>query len=471
MAMLGRPFPMPQDLRTYLNVLQQQGELITIAKQVDPLTQMGTLFWQSDRAILFTNVKGYPNWRIVGQAAKTRKQIATALETTPERAVVEAMERIRSGPVECRLIEDGPVKEKKLIGNDVDLNKIPVTVSSEGDVARFITSGLCIVKDPETGRRNVAFHRLQVKSKNHTGILMVPRHTWMIYEKYQRLHRPMPMVVVIGHHPAYEIAAAYCGPFGLDELEITGALLQEPVELVKCETIDLEVPARAEIVLEGEIPPDVREDEGPFGEFQGYLLTGKGMNPIFRVKAITMRNDAIYRHVQAGKPPTEHQTLVGFPMEVAIYEQVKDIEGFIDLKDVHVPPSGGCFTVVLQLTPHYEGQAKNALMAALSSPYLHPKIAIAVDEDIDIYDPGDVQWAVSTRCNPSKDIFIIDGTRNHPMDPSLPLISPPGGRWQAVGSKMGIDATKPSTSFPEERRKMDRILPMGWKKYDLRDFI
>ena len=462
---------MTQDLRSYINILQQQGELVTITRQADPLTQLGVLLWQSDQAILFTNVKGYPNWRIIGQIAKTRKQIATALNTTPERAVVEAAERIQSGPVKCRLVQDGPVKEKKFYGDDVDLNKIPVAFSSEGDVAPFITGGLCIVKDPETGIRNVAIHRLQVKSRNHTGVLMVPRHTWMIYEKYQLLKKPMPMAVVIGHHPTYEIAAAYCGPFGLDELEVAGALLREPADLVRCETIDVEVPARAEIILEGEVLPEVREEEGPFGEFQGYLLTGKGMNPIFRIRAITMRDDAIYRHMQSGRPPTEHQTLVGFPMEIAIYQHVKDVEGFIELKDVHVPPSGGCFTVILQLIPNYEGQAKNALMAALSSPYLHPKIAVAVDDDVDIYDPSDILWAVSTRCNPSKDIFIIDGTRNHPMDPSLPVISQPGGRWQRVGSKMGIDATKPSTSFSEERKKMDRILPIGWKRYDLKDFI
>jgi 2,5-furandicarboxylate decarboxylase 1 len=158
-------------------------------------------------------------------------------------------------------------------------------------------------------------------------------------------------------------------------------------------------------------------------------------------------------------------------MEIAVYKRVKDVEGYIDLKDVHIPPSGGCFTVILQMTPNYEGQAKNALMAALSSPYLHPKIAIAVDEDIDIYEPAEVQFAVSTRVNPSKDIFIVDGTRNHPMDPSLTQMSPPGTRWQRIGSKMGIDATKPSTSEPEDRVAFERIRPMGWAKYRLQDFI
>lgn len=462
---------MTQDLRTYMNTLEERGELITVTEEVDPLTQAGVLLWQSEKAVLLSNVKGYSGWKILGQAVKTRRHVAIALNTTPEEALVEAVRRIEARPVECRVVSDGSVKEEVLLGDQVDLRKLPVPYSSEGDRAPFITAGLCIVRDPETGARNMAFHRLQVKSRNHTGILMVPRHTWMIYEKYEVLDEPMPMAVVIGHHPAYEIAAAYSGPLGLDELEVAGALLREPPEVVRCETIDLEVPAHAEIVLEGDVPPGVREEEGPFGEFQGYLLTGEGMNPVFKVKAVTMRRDAIYRHVQAGMPPTEHQTLVGFPMEIAIYGHVNDVEGYIDLKDVHIPPSGGCFTVILQLTPHYEGQAKNALMASLSSPYLHPKIAVAVDEDIDIYDPGDVQWAVSTRVNPSEDIFIIGGTRNHPMDPSLPLTSPPGTRWQRIGSKMGIDATKPSTSQPEKRSALERVRPMGWMKHRLEDFI
>jgi 2,5-furandicarboxylate decarboxylase 1 len=462
---------MTQDLRTYLDKLRLQGELTTVAKEVDPRTQLGFLLWQSEQAVLFNRLKGYQNWRIVGQTLKTRRQLALSLNTEPQETLTEAARRIDAGPAKCRKVSDGPVKEVVLMGDEADLGSIPVPYSSEGDVAPFITAGLCIVKDPETGVRNMAFHRLQVKSRRHTGVLMVPRHTWMIYEKYEARGEPMPMAVVIGHHPAYEIAAAYSGPFGLDELEVAGSLLQEAPEVVGCETIDLEVPAAAEIVLEGEVPSGLREEEGPFGEFQGYLLTGKGLNPVFNVKAITMRRDAIYRHIQAGRPPTEHQTLVGFPMEIAIYKHVKDVEGYIDLKDVHVPPSGGCFTVILQLTPQYEGQAKNALMASLSSPYLHPKIAVAVDEDIDIYNPADVQWAVSTRVNPSRDIFVVDGTRNHPMDPSLPQISPPGTRWQRVGSKMGIDATKPPMSQPEERAAFDRIKPMGWMKNRLEEFV
>jgi 2,5-furandicarboxylate decarboxylase 1 len=462
---------MTQDLRTYLDELRRRGELITILKEVDPLTQMGFLLWQSEKALLLVNVRGYPNWTVLGQAVRTRRQLAAALGTEPQDTLVEAFKRIEAGSVKCRAVSDGPVKERILLGEEVDMRRIPVPYSSEGDTAPFITGGLCIVRDPETGIQNMAFHRLQVKGRRRTGVLMVPRHTWMIYEKYEALGEPMPMAVVIGHHPAYEIAGAYSGPFGLDELEVAGALLQEPPEVVRCETLDLEVPARAEMVLEGEVPPGVREEEGPFGEFHGYLLSGKGLNPVFEVRAITMRRDAIYRHLQAGRPPTEHQTLVGFPMEIAIYKHVKDVDGYIDLKDVHVPPSGGCFTVILQLTPQYEGQARNALMATLSSSYLHPKIAIAVDEDVDIHDPGDVQWAVSTRVNPSKDIFIVDGTRNHPMDPSLPQISPPGTRWQRVGSKMGIDATKPPTSQPEERAAFERVRPMGWTKYRIEDFI
>jgi 2,5-furandicarboxylate decarboxylase 1 len=461
---------MVQDLRTFLVDLKNRGELTTVSREVDPLEQLGTLAFQSSKAVLFENLSGYPGWRILSQAVKTREQVSTVFKIEAKGLVKAVSTRLLSKAFKSKKVSTGPVKEKTFLGGEADLNKLPIPVNSEGDVAPFITAGLCIVKDPETGLQNMAIHRLQLKSGQRTGVLMVPRHMWMIYEKYEALGEPMPMAVILGHHPAYEIAAAYCGAFGLDEVDLAGNLLGENPEVVRCETIEINIPSYSEIAIEGIVPPGLREEEGPFGEFQGYLLTGTGENPVFEVKAITMRNNPIFRHIQSGRPPTEHQTLVGFPMEIAIYEHVRNVEGHIDLLDVHVPPSGGCFTVILQLTPHYEGQVKNALMASLSSPYLHPKIAIAVDEDVNIFDPAEVQFAVSTRVNPSRDVFIIEGTRNHPMDPSLPLISPPGTRWQRVGSKMGINATKPPTFNKDEREAFERVKPKGWMKYNLDDF-
>jgi UbiD family decarboxylase len=194
------------------------------------------------------------------------------------------------------------------------------------------------------------------------------------------------------------------------------------------------------------------------------------MNQVIEVKAITMRHDAIFRHLQATNI-SDHHALVALPMEARLFNEIRDVEGFIDLKDVHVPYWGGCFLTIVQMTPNYEGQAKDVLLAGMSSSYLHPKVVVAVDEDVDIYDARDVMWAIATRVNPATDIITVAGTRNHPMDPSVPQISAPGGRWQRLGGKVGIDATKPSTAFPDRRKVFDRVRPMGHGTVNLKDFI
>lgn len=182
--------------------------------------------------------------------------------------------------------------------------------------------------------------------------------------------------------------------------------------------------------------------------------------------AITMRKDPIYEVERA--TGAEMYAVLG--MMAYLYKRIKETEGFIDIKDVYFYPRVDHFLVVIQFTPHYEGQAKNVLLAALSGNSIHPKIAIAVDEDVNIYDPTDLLWAIANRTDPQRDIFIIGGTRNHPFDLKLPLDTS-GSERQRVGSKMGIDATKPSTSKVEARKAFDRARPMGWGRVKLEDFL
>jgi len=295
------------------------------------------------------------------------------------------------------------------------------------------------------------------------GIMMVAgKHTHMIYQKYEAKNEAMPMAIVIGHHPMYYFAAPYTAPFGIDEFEVAGALLDEPVELVKCETIDLEVPAHAEIVLECELPPKIREDEGPFSEFTGYYPTSDEKKPEVIIKAITMRKDAIYKAVQSSAF-TESIFYNGLPMAVAIFRDLRNVAGYVDLKGVSCN-WGNTFNIVVQMTPRFYGEAKQVLLAAMSSLYLHQKIAVAVDEDVDIYDPQDVAWAIATRVNPEVDINIIPGTRGHPLDNTIPEVDKPGVTiWQRLGSKVLIDATKPPTSDPVARAGFERAVPPSRK--------
>jgi len=457
---------MVKDMRHWIKQLEEAGELVRITDEVDPEGTMSSfLYMSNEKAIMFENVKGHPGWKVLGQAPANMRQVGLAFHTEARQVIREFVRRMERGLVPCKTVNDGPVKEVILTGPDVQLTRLPVHVQGHKDAGRYITSGLCIVKDPETGCRNVAFHRLQIKSDNKTGIMLVPRHTWLIYKKYEAANKPMPIAIMIGHHPMYYFAAAYTGPFELDEFELTGALLGEPVELIKCETVDLEAPAYAEIILEGEVLPKVREEEGPFSEFQGYYFGGRGKNPVVLIKAITMRKDAIYKAIQNGAN-TEGCLYHRVPMSAALFQDLQNVTGHIDLKDVYCH-WGTVFGVVIQMTPRFHGEAKNVLLAALSSVYLHQKFAIAVDEDVNIYDPEDVAWAITTRVDPVNDIIIIPGMRGHPLDEAVTeeFRIPEEGVKEKLVSKVLIDATKPPKSDPERRDLFERLKPLGLEHF------
>ncbi len=469
---------MSKDMHSYLKQLEDAGELEHVAKEVNPLTQLGGLAYQiagqAGKASYFEALSGFPNWKAVSYIHGSRRRMAIGMNTTPRGFLPHLRRLMEKGLTPTKMISTGPVHDVVWAGDKVDLYKLPIHKMCNADVAPYIGSDLAIVKDPQTGARNLSLHRLQLQGKQQLGIMMIPtRHMHMIYEKYQSINKPMPIALAIGHHPAFYIAANWTTSFGVDELEIAGTLLGEPVEMVRCKTIDLEVPAYAEIVIEGEIPPTERHQEGPFTEHTGYSRQGQGMHPFIQVKAITMRHNAIYYALQGGRPIAESQVLDGLPMEIVLFERIKDVGGFVDLKDVVVPPYvGGGHVVFIQLTPKVEGQVNDVLMAALSTPYIHPRIVIAVDDDVDPHDPQGVFWSLSTRCNPSEDVFIVNRTKGLALDPTAKLLTPPGVfPLIRLGSKMGIDATKPPLMNEEARNGHRLSVPMGMDKYDWRDFI
>jgi 2,5-furandicarboxylate decarboxylase 1 len=460
---------MAKDMRTWITQLEAAGEILKINRPVNPLTEMGALLWQSrEKALLFNNLEGYPGWRALGQAPANLRHAALAFETDLENLVPTVARRMKNRYI-SESVETGPVKDVILRGKDVDLFQFPAHIAGTRDAGAFITAGLCITRDPDTGIRNMSFHRLQVKGRNKTGILLVPRHTSINLQKYESKDEPMPIAIFIGHHPLYYMAAATTGPYEMDELELAGGLLGEPVKTVRCETIDLEVPCDAEIVLEGHVLPGYREEEGPFSEFQDYYISGTGKNPVIEFQAITRRKDAIYKNLQNGSE-MEGCIFHKVPMGAAIYDRIRTVGGFADIKNVLVLP--GIFGVVVQMTPRFYGEAKNVLMAALSSEYLHPKVVIAVDDDVNIFNYWEILWAINTRVNPQEDIITLPGSRIHSMDPTAKELFPPGTpSWQRVGGKVIIDATKPPVSDPEARSVFERIVPMGYDHVHLKDFL
>jgi len=279
----------------------------------------------------------------------------------------------------------------------------------------------------------------------------------------------MPVAMVVGAHPALYYAAGFTSSYGLDELTIAGALLEDPIRMVRCETIDLEVPADAEMVIEGEVLPNTSTPEGPFGEATGTYAM-EGSTEIFRVKAITRRADPIFYSMQCGIPMTDTQSITGTCIETVVTDHLRTVEGGLDLLDVRLLGVSGLMAIVLKLRPRVEGQAKTALMAALSSPYLHPKLAIAVDEDIDAGDLRQVFWSITTRVHAARDVIRIPNTRIWSLD-NVSDIVPGMSPMYRLGTKTMIDATMPAASDLAARERLTPAMPFNHETVDLADFL
>jgi 2,5-furandicarboxylate decarboxylase 1 len=457
---------MASDLRSFLKEIKD--ETLRIKKEVDPRTQLGDLVSQCKSPVIFENIKEYPGWKICDLLVRERRHQAAAIHADVPGLLPELARRFGRGPGKTKIQKDAPVKEKIIRGGDVDLSAIPFCLHTPRDGGLYIGSGMCVVRDPETGSQNVAMHRIHIKGRNRTALNIFSPHSRAIIKKYHDRSQPCPMSVVIGHHPALEIATNYFGPHeGFSEHEIAASLLEETLDLIKCETSDILVPSRAEIVLEGEIAPNDVEDEGPFGEFHNYYASGISKKPALTITAITMRNDAIYRHLNA-TPYTDHQRLFALPAEARLFDQLK--RKGIDCRDVYLPAWSGLFLVIIQMVAQVKEQVKEALYTALFTPVLpFTKMVMAVDEDIDIYNAEDVLYALATRVNPPVDISTLAGTIGLPYDLSLPEL--PGGGGLRIGGKLAIDATKPPLSQKDWRARLERISPKGWGRVKLADFL
>ena len=463
-----------QSLRSFLGNLEQQGEMIRFAKEVDPKTTMAAVEWRAydelGQSSLFENIAGHPGWQACSQILADRRKWAIALGVGEDEVLQTLSARVRARidtvPVEPA---DAPVKEVVLMGGAADLLDIPAMVTSEHDGGPFLASGMAIVKDPDTGIGNVSIHRQQVLSKDETGFFMVPRQAKRIFDKYRDRGEAMPAAIVVGAHPAIIYGSAFTTNFGVDELSVAGGILGEGVRTVKCETIDIDVPAEGEIVIEGEVLIDRTTPEGPFGEVPG-TYAEPGRAEIFKVRAITRRKDPIFYALHCGFPVTDTQATTGLGIEVATLEHIENVEGGLDLMDVRCLPATGLMMIVVKMRPRFEGQAKTALMAALSGPYLHPKLAVAVDDDIDASDLRQVMWSMTTRVHAGRDVVMIPNTRVFVLDNISPVV-PGQPSLHRTGTKWLIDATMPPTTLPEDRRRFERAMPRNFDDVVLEDFL
>ncbi|MDP7384694.1 MAG: UbiD family decarboxylase, partial [Nitrospinota bacterium] len=311
------------------------------------------------------------------------------------------------------------------------------------DAGKYITAGLGVTRDPETGVNNVGIYRLMLQGRDRLGILISETsHAFGICRHYEERNLPAPIAIVIGHHPGLFLGCMSFTPYDVDEFHVAGGVLEEPVELVPCETVPLDVPARAEIVLEGEILPHVREEEAPFGEFPG-TYGPKRMSPVMKVKCVTMRKAPLYEDAFPAHP--DHLLMAGVTRSTYILKTVKI--ACPTVKAVHMPTSGRCrFVCYVAIEKMIEGEAKNAAMAAfVADPFL--KFVVVVDEDLDITSDSEVMHAIATRVRADRDIFMATHAKGSPLDTAS--YDPAGGSH--LITKTGIDATR-KEGFPDEVR-------------------
>ena len=453
------------DLHEFLKVLEEEHELIKIKAEVDVRHELGAICkLHNERpnspALLFENVKGH-KIPVVGQLLASDRRVALALGLSQENVFDETVRRANK-PLPTRLVASGLCQEVIYEGGDVDVTHLPLCTNNPRDGGPYITAGHVILKDPEYGR-NLSIYRMMLVSKNEVTIRFTPGHDGHDFFKNaeKRGDKKFQVAVCIGVPPAVYVASQFEPRIGVYELEIAGGLAGESVDVVKCHTVDLEVPALAEIVLEGELEiPAKTGNEGPFGEFCGYTTQQVPGERVMTIKAITHRKNPIYHNIWLGKPPHEHLYVDALTYAVAAYQELKP--AYPALKKAYAPPWGVSIVLVLQLEKRLmrQGIVDNILAASLYTRSGKWKHVIVVDEDIVIEDPNEVLWALTTRFQPASDMFVIPRGITSTLEPSATAAG--------VTSKLMLDLTKKQNfrgEVAEPTATMREKVLQRWQEY------
>jgi len=382
---------------------------------------------ERERAVLFRRPGGH-DLSVVANLFADRSWIAEAMGVPPQE-VTRRFLVASEAPLPSHEVDEAPLREVE-VTTGIDLGRLlPVPTHNEHDSGPYITAGLLIVRDPRTGIQNVSIHRCQISGPDRIGILLLPRHAHALHRQAEEAGAPLPVAIVIGAGPLTVLASQAIAPLGQDELEIAGALHGAPLDVVRCRTSDILVPADAEIVIEGRLLAKVREPEGPFGEFPQYY--GPRIDSqVVEVTAVSHRRDAIFHTITGGN--LEHLLLGAIPREATLLSHLRRL--FPGVEDVHLPRGGVCrYHLVVKLAKRSEGEAKNVILGAFAGHY-DIKQVVVVDPDVDIFDADEVAWAVATRFQADRDLVVIDNAQGSKLDPSAR-----GG----VSAKMGLDATTP----------------------------
>ncbi|MDP2734655.1 MAG: UbiD family decarboxylase [bacterium] len=424
-----------RDLREYLKVLEKANKLVRITREINKDTELHPLVrWQfrglpeaERRGFLFenvTDVKGrkYSIPVAVGIHAASREIYGLAMQCGPQE-ISAAWTKALMRPIEARLVETGPVQEEVHMGDKLlehgGMAEFPVPISTPGfDNAPYLTAANWVTKDPDTGIVNIGNYRAMMKSDTRLGVLALgTQHLRLHWEKCRKLGRPLQAAVVLGPTPNVGLVATAKVPYGIDEYAVAGGIAGEPVELVRCKTVDIEVPATAEIVIEGELPVDAIEMEGSFGEFTGYMGMA-GLAPFFNVTCITHRQNPIFNAFLSQFPPSESSKLKQVATEAIFYKFLKHDCNISGILDVACHDSiGSTYYIVIRMRKSFPSEAWQALNAAVALAPTFGKFIIVVDEDIDPWDAESVNWALCFRVQPHLDTRITVG-KEAGLDPS-----------------------------------------------------
>lgn len=437
------------DLRTWLQHLAATDRLAVARPGISLIDELAAVAktLERERAVLFPSPGGHAV-SVVANLFADRSWVADSIGV-PTGDLLSRFQAAVRRPLPWIEVDAAPVQE--VIHRDVDLlRQLPIPKHNEHDSGPYITAALLIARNPNTGVQNVSIHRCQVSGPDRIGVLLLPRHTQHYFKMAEQAGAALDIALVIGVHPACILASQAIAALDEDEMHIAGALLGRPIEMVKCRTNQVRVPAHAEIVIEGRILPKVREPEGPFGEFPQYYGP-RADREVIQVDAITHRTNPIFHTIVGGG--AEHLVLGEVPREATLLEHLQ--RSFPSVRDVRLTRGGTCrYHLVVKADKTSDGEPKNIIMGAFGGHY-DVKQVVVVDVDVDIDDLHEIEWAIATRFQADRDLVVVSGAQGSKLDPSTD-----GG----ISAKMGIDATKPIDAAPMDFK---RIHVKGLEDVDL----
>lgn len=471
-----------KDVREFVSRLERDGEAQRIDEEVDWNLEVGAIVRRSNEADLpapfFQKVKGYPSgYSIFGSPLGNQRRIAIAMDMEPNMPIREIIEEYIKGkqhPIKPVLISDGPCKENIHLGDEVDLLEFPVPMVHSGDGGRYIgTFHLTITKDPDSDWVNWGMYRHMLHNKNTVAIEASPQTHLGTQrtQRYEARNRAMEVAIAIGVEPISTFCSAAGIPYGVSEVDIAGSIRGEPIELIKCETVDLEVPATAEIVIEGEIRPNETMDEGPFGEYTGYRVAERAPRPIIHVKAVTHRNNPIFTMSCMGIPVDDNAAITSVDMAADFLETLRG-RG-LPVTGVSVFPETCSLLAVVGIKAPYSNVAAEIARVLWGSrlgremPYI-----IVVDEDVDPFNMAQVFHALASKCHPYRGIVRLE----HDVGSVYMPWADRTERQNLVGAKAYFDCTWPlgwDASEVPQKCSFEKIYPLEiqqkalakWKKY------